>query len=342
MEPKKQRIDWIDMLRGVAMIIVVIGHMNFTGNEKLYIYSFHMPLFFMISGITFGLSRKELPFKDFVIKKAYALLLPYFAWNIIALPYWYYNTRILKQSDTPLTTAIKGIFYCNESHCSGPTNATWFLVALFLVEIFFWLLLKLANGNMRYLTLAIGVCAVAGHLASYSKKLPPWHIEVVPTAAVFFFFGYIFMKYFTKLKEYVQSVKNYKIYYALAIPALLYLGRWFALRNVRCSMSTSTYGDFYYYYIGATATSIAIILLVLILPVVPPIKFIGTNTITYVALHCMILRTLENYNEATISFSHNHPYLTALVIILVLVPVCLVVNKFFPFLTGKKRRRNDK
>ncbi len=329
------------MLRGVAMIIVVVGHMNFTGNEKHYIYSFHMPLFFMISGITFGLSRKALSFKAFVFKKAYGLLLPYFAWNIIALPYWYYNTRILKQSDTPLLTAVKGIFYCNETHYSGPTNATWFLVALFLVEIFFYLLVKLANGSIRYLTLAIGICAVAGHLATYSKKLPPWHIELIPTASVFFFIGYVLIRYLPKIKEYIKSVKYHKVYYTLSIPALLYIGRWFALRNVRCSMSTSTYGDFYYYYISAIATSIAIIMIILVLPTIPPIKFIGTNTITYVALHCMILRTLENYNTITIDFSHNHPYLTALTIILVLAPVCLVVNKLFPFLTGKTRRRND-
>ena len=48
---KSGRIDWIDTLKGVAMIFVVWGHCfpTYKGRIKKYIYSFHMPLFFFIS-----------------------------------------------------------------------------------------------------------------------------------------------------------------------------------------------------------------------------------------------------------------------------------------------------
>ena len=66
-----QRIDWIDALKGFAIITVVIGHCatdcmssgNYPAYKSLinaiysFIYSFHMPLFFTISGYVFYLSK---------------------------------------------------------------------------------------------------------------------------------------------------------------------------------------------------------------------------------------------------------------------------------------------
>ena len=53
----KKRIEWIDICRGLAIILVIIGHSNLeTGmafNLKSIIYSFHMPLFFVLSGYLF-------------------------------------------------------------------------------------------------------------------------------------------------------------------------------------------------------------------------------------------------------------------------------------------------
>lgn len=40
------RIEWIDMVKGVGIFLVVIGHAGNIPNVKIWIYSFHMPLFF--------------------------------------------------------------------------------------------------------------------------------------------------------------------------------------------------------------------------------------------------------------------------------------------------------
>ena len=49
------RINWVDMARGYGIILVIIGHIESFGTQwdhvlRSEIYSFHMPLFFMISG----------------------------------------------------------------------------------------------------------------------------------------------------------------------------------------------------------------------------------------------------------------------------------------------------
>lgn len=47
----KERIDWIDIAKGLGIILVVIGHMPIPSNVSYWIFSFHMPLFFLVDGL---------------------------------------------------------------------------------------------------------------------------------------------------------------------------------------------------------------------------------------------------------------------------------------------------
>lgn len=46
-----KRLRWVDFARGLAMLSVIIGHEK-TGFLKFLIFSFHMPIFFLLSGYT--------------------------------------------------------------------------------------------------------------------------------------------------------------------------------------------------------------------------------------------------------------------------------------------------
>ncbi|HEM4571297.1 TPA: acyltransferase family protein [Streptococcus suis] len=43
------RIQWIDNLKGIGILLVVLGHTSFP--FKNYIFWIHMPLFFVLTGI---------------------------------------------------------------------------------------------------------------------------------------------------------------------------------------------------------------------------------------------------------------------------------------------------
>ena len=50
------RVRWIDMVKGFGIFLMVIGHASgLPENIKLWIYGFHMPLFFILSGYTYGM-----------------------------------------------------------------------------------------------------------------------------------------------------------------------------------------------------------------------------------------------------------------------------------------------
>ena len=89
-----QRINWIDWAKVFAIYLVALGHLlSKTGSEGYifnFIYSFHMPFFFFISGYLFRI--KENGLVDFLKSSFRSLLVPYILLNLIGnaflIPTW--------------------------------------------------------------------------------------------------------------------------------------------------------------------------------------------------------------------------------------------------------------
>lgn len=80
----KQRDITIDILKGIGIILMVLGHAGCPAPIKDYIYTFHMPLFFLASGYFF--SEKNLENKKaFFIKKVKGIYLPFLICSFIFL-----------------------------------------------------------------------------------------------------------------------------------------------------------------------------------------------------------------------------------------------------------------
>lgn len=130
---KKKRLEYIDQIRGIAIILVVIGHIiqfnEIQGGMKSavfnIIYSFHMPLFFLISGY---IGYKTVKITDFnslkkhLKNKAISLLIPLFSWSILVDKFFF------SQEWNPITP--------NDITNTITTPNLWFLKTLF--EIFFF------------------------------------------------------------------------------------------------------------------------------------------------------------------------------------------------------------
>ena len=77
-----QRILYIDYVKALAMILVIMGHVNFANQDiKAWIYSFHMPVFFFCTGLVLKDIGKSL--KESVTKYARRLIIPFFIWALL-------------------------------------------------------------------------------------------------------------------------------------------------------------------------------------------------------------------------------------------------------------------
>ena len=123
----KIRLEYLDIAKAILIITVLLGHCIDPKGEIPFwvklIYSFHMPLFFAICGIT-SHKAKDYSFKGFLKflgSNAFALLLPYFIWGLIYSPF------NLKSMGVLLYGSGRGII------AAGAGNGQfWFLPCLFL------------------------------------------------------------------------------------------------------------------------------------------------------------------------------------------------------------------
>ena len=69
------RIGWIDAAKGIGLLCVILGHLHIPLVDT-WVYFFHMPLFFFLSGCVFSGGKYD--FKTFISKKLRSLVIPYF------------------------------------------------------------------------------------------------------------------------------------------------------------------------------------------------------------------------------------------------------------------------
>ena len=149
------KYHWVDVAKGIVMLLVVYGHMargiyraKLGLNEELFnffdslIYSFHMPLFFMLSGIFFLTSVNKRTTKKFIILKIDTLIYPFVIWSVIQG-----SVQVLFSSQANSVIDIKDVF----SMFWQPQQQMWYLYCLFVVSAIFAFLHKLNLINLKYL-----------------------------------------------------------------------------------------------------------------------------------------------------------------------------------------------
>lgn len=82
---KNDGIEEVDISKGIGMVLVITGHLCVSASLRNFIYSFHMPLFFILSGIVYNIARTRAR-KAIQIKK---ILTKYIEWSGIYLVFDY-------------------------------------------------------------------------------------------------------------------------------------------------------------------------------------------------------------------------------------------------------------
>ncbi len=143
-DAKANRVTWVDLARGVGIILVVIGHASGgvidspLGSHAialrwifLTIYTFHMPLFFILAGL-FVADRLAANPKKFVTNTFTKIARAYSTWAIIQFTVIYMMGNALNHPATgPYLPQLISIIW-------QPVSQFWFLYALFFMQIFAW------------------------------------------------------------------------------------------------------------------------------------------------------------------------------------------------------------
>lgn len=190
----KERIEYIDIAKGITILLVIVGHTINNPFLKQVIYTFHMPLFYILSGYFFKpkSSNKE------VLKKGFKkLIIPYIISSLI-ITMFYTTKAIIKQDDAMQimrgwidsllfgSGEIKGINYFT-GNVINEIGAIWFLLSLFWVQILFNFLCKIKS-EKKQIVIMIMTSIIGFILPKYIWL--PLSIETSFVAIIFYFVGY--------------------------------------------------------------------------------------------------------------------------------------------------------
>lgn len=83
MEAKKRRLEYVDVAKGIGIICIILGHLGLASVNKV-VFTFHVPIFFLITGYFTNSNRST---NDFIKNKVRTLIVPYFITSAVVLEY---------------------------------------------------------------------------------------------------------------------------------------------------------------------------------------------------------------------------------------------------------------
>ncbi len=209
------RTEWLDQFKGIGILFIVLGHLAgaavhlshdmtqafFAGVYK-YFYAFHVPLFFVVAGMTF----KKQDWGRFLKNKFLRLLIPYFVFGLFsAIVYSFCSSssaELLNATDTTgyYRSKTEGVSFCTQllnlllggfiPNGFVGNSVLWFLPALFTVELTAQVLVRLRCSLIPGWTL--GVLFLIGSFSCFvwiNTPRLPWSLHTIPKYLPYFILG---------------------------------------------------------------------------------------------------------------------------------------------------------
>lgn len=343
----KKRISYIDIAKCFAIIFIVFCHaLGESSNCRpifKFLFSFHVILFFILSGYTFKL-KEESAF-SFIKNKFLRIMVPYLVWALLFLiPYMVLGERLNETIGTnasfDLKIQIKNAFYGIAKNGALKQNTSlWFLPALFSTEIIYYFIIKLTKKTSFRAKLVLLIpLTIISYLSAYNLKIIlPWGINSALVIGIFFYFGYLCKEYNLFSKEKIFKLPFILIFIIIGCLANHY--------NSKISYLGYQYGNLTLAILSGLTLSIATIYLAFLINKSNLLEYIGRNTLGILIFHkiiILIFRTMLGPITRLLKNSTMLIELSLAVLILVISITCSlicteIIRKIFPILIGEKR-----
>lgn len=284
------RLDWIDLAKGFSCLLVVVGH-TISSDSTLYryIFSFHMPLFFILAGFTF----RPKPMRPLIKSSAKRLLVPY----TIVFLLWHVMNALKSGpiSTQALSSLAKTFIFASGINLDAPqvlaVGMSWFLMVLFVSRIIFngaATITQRAKHPLASLGLICSISLAAGLVLGGKLKLYlPFSFDIALIAVFFMFIGYAAKE--CKVDKRVDHVW---------IAAIISAGIWIiAASNSSLEFATRAYHSIILMLIAAIAGTLSFCLFAMIIAkaqskaisllIKKPLLFYGRQGMAIYCIHAL-------------------------------------------------------
>lgn len=337
-----KKITWINNARAIAMFAIVLGHTLRDGAMQSYVLSFHVPLFFLLSGCVFS-TQKYQNFGQFFRRKVQTILLPYFIWGVISAVIFYFlgqfaGTRLDVEVQTGLGYSLLALLYGNTTVFKlGFNLPLWFLPCLFAMQLWFYFIERyvLALVPKKRIYWIIGAFLLFGILNQYVLHWYrlPFNLENAWMMSFYFSVG-LLLKQFKMYRQ--EASFNWK--QALAGVICIGSGAFFALRNSHIAYSWSLYGNYVLFLISSVLGCAGWILIAKQIPQNKLLTWAGEGTLAILVMHKFPVVFFQTIVPGVRELLLNNNIWAAVPVSILAMALCLVaqyiIMKWFPVLLG--------
>lgn len=279
---KKIRIGWIDIARGIGILLVVYGHALSAGELRAVIYSFHMPLFFLLSGLVFRYKLDE-SFVEFVKKNAKNILLPYAFFALLSFILWYVTKH---PSVASALFQFGSIFYGNGNYnLLQFNNILWFLPCLFTVRLGFYLLTRKIQDPRKILLVMLGISLIGyGYSLFIGFIKLPFGIETALDSMAFFGVGYLLTLIPKNLQQKIPRFAIFLTPFLLLVCVVVALMN-FSMYGVQIDLRKDILNNYLLFSIAAFAGTFGVLLLSILIKHNVVFEYLGKQSLVIFAWH---------------------------------------------------------
>lgn len=341
-----KRLAWLDIAKYICIMAVMLEHLESTTDELGCFFSpFFVLCFFAVAGYTHKAGQ---PFGGFMAKKIKTLFVPWLVFSV-------FDIALSQLVSFSAHESIWVELGRNFLQVRGYGDQIWFVAALFMAFIPFWCFIELYSRKKPSPTRRAAFIIIALLLfiadSQYSKHMDgslfpwgtsalPWHIEYIFQGMFYMTLGYMFKEAwetdFDRLNTRAGRIALFAVY-----AFIIYLP-YFA------SVPESVFA-FSAVYVTPIVGMMLVFAVSKAIPANKYICYIGQNTLIYFALHgkvysfieTMLTRFAGSFYSAILSntvYSNLFAVAFTFALSLVLLIPTYIINRWFPFVLGRRRR----
>lgn len=338
----KERIHWIDTAKGLAMLLVCLSHHAFN-TAGLWITTFHMPLFFFLSGYCFHGGKDSFPRE--ILRKAYRLLAIYFSygigrWMLLAA----YSA--ITGAFSPNFNVLLGVFLILPTE--NLNNGIWFFPCLFVAYVLFSFVIRLLRRFsvphipvlMPAVTTALSI--TMWYTLGVRQIWLPWYADLSVYLLPHMALGYLLSQ-----QNLGQRVRNFPRLARFGIACLGVAVTWGIYLLVRpeadwyVDYKLRALCEFIPILLCGAMGSVMIALISIFIDRSASLEYVGRNSAVYYLIQWRFAALLCNLPIPYLPVPGRWTVLIPAVLgsALLVAPICWVLNRWFPLLVGKKEPR---
>ena len=233
------RIVWLDYGKALAIYLVVLAHTAIFKPVEAFIYTFHMPFFFFMSGYLFSFDKYP-SYLQFAKRRFKQLIIPYVILNLITYLLWFFVLRKVGDDANEAVSVFSPLIAAAVVNAKAMVHDVplWFLAALFVVENLYYLLYK----NKRYNIIVTSILFVIVVInVTFNPVRLPFCLDIALVALLFYRLGCV-------LKEKGDKIfKPYLFVVSVVVMTLVFIF------NGKVAMHTNTYNNIFMFVIGGAS-----------------------------------------------------------------------------------------